>query len=359
MPGQLIVRRPQLGVAGEGAVLAFVDEILGMLRPDPHGKGLGGHGKAAAEKIPVGVPGPLADGQHQGAAVDPLRDAVFDQGHRPKLSRLSMDPVQLRGEADLAPQGDDLVAQVLDHGPEPVRAHVGLGQDPDLLLRPAGEEGIQHRGAARVLGPGGQLPVGKGARAALAEEGVALGIRPTGAPVPVHVLDPLVHGLAPIDDQGPIPLPGQEPAGEQAAGPHAHHHDPAGKGLLAVDQRRIAGRFPGLSVALFIRQHPPGRPRGQAHQTVDAEEHIPFLPGVHRLAQDAHFPDLPGVCPQLSGKGGAKAVVGIVQGPAQGRYHHAHHMGILKKARPPWGNRASFLITGFAPPSSVQVWVQT
>ena len=32
LPGQLVVRRPQLGVAGEGTVLAFVDKILGMLR---------------------------------------------------------------------------------------------------------------------------------------------------------------------------------------------------------------------------------------------------------------------------------------------------------------------------------------
>ena len=198
-----------------------------MLRPDPHGKGLGGHGKAAAEKIPIGVPGPLADGQHQGAAVDPLRDAVFDQGHRPKLSRLSMDPVQLRGEADLAPQGDDLVAQVLDHGPEPVRAHVGLGQDPDLLLRPAGEEGIQHRGAARVLGPGGQLPVGKGARAPLAEKRVALRVRPAGAPVAFHVPDPVLHGLPPVDDQRAIALPGQQPSGEKARRAHAHHQDPS------------------------------------------------------------------------------------------------------------------------------------
>ena len=246
-----------------------------------------------------------------------------------------MDPVQLRGEADLAPQGDDLVAQVLDHGPEPVRAHVGLGQDPDLLLRPAGEEGIQHRGAARVLGPGGQLPVGKGARAALAEKRVALRVRPAGAPVAFHVPDPVLHGLPPVDDQRAIALPSQQPSGEEARRAHAHHQDPSRKGFFPVSNGQGFRRLPGLGMELFIPQHPFGGLGSQVHPAVDAEEHVPLLPGVHSLAKDLHLPHLPRGHPQLPGGGSAKGGVRIVQGASKGRYHHTHHVHFLKKARPP------------------------
>ena len=81
-----------------------------------------------------------------------------------------------------------------------------------------------------------------------------------------------------------------------------------------MDKGRFRRLLPGLGVAFFIPQHPPGRPGGQVRQDMDAEKHVPLLPGVHRPAQDAQPAHILQAQVQLPGDGSAKAVVRIVQG---------------------------------------------
>ena len=103
---------------------------------------------------------------------------------------------------------------------------MGLGQD---LGRGAGLDELgQHLAPqmAGVLDLAVELAVGKGARPALAELHIALGIERAPAPQAPGILGPLAHDLAAVEDDRPQPHLRQDQTGEQAAGSRADHHRP-------------------------------------------------------------------------------------------------------------------------------------
>ena len=106
------------------SVKRFVDFRLQMLDTYAHGKGLGLHGDAHAVQHPKGIPCAVTDGEDAVVAVDDLAVLQFHTGEGVVLGLQIGD---LGVEADLAAQGDDLVADVLDNGKQHIGAHMGLG----------------------------------------------------------------------------------------------------------------------------------------------------------------------------------------------------------------------------------------
>lgn len=79
-------------------------------------------------------------------------------------------------EAHLAAAHDDLAPEALHDLDEHVRADVGLGVISNVLRRAVRRKLREHEADARVVRAGVELAVGEGARAALAELHVALGV---------------------------------------------------------------------------------------------------------------------------------------------------------------------------------------
>ena len=172
--GELVVRRAQGRVAGEGPVLGGVDEALGVLDAGPHGKGLGLQGQAQAVQELEHVPGAVAHRQDGLGTLDGLPLAPGLHLQAGELARLGPDARHLSGKAHLAPQGDDLLPDAAHHPGQPVGADVGLGVGEDLFRGAGFDQLLQHLADAGVPGAGGELPVGEGAGAPLAKLHVAL-----------------------------------------------------------------------------------------------------------------------------------------------------------------------------------------
>ena len=174
--GELVVRRAQGRVAGEGPVLGGVDEALGVLDAGTHGKGLGLQGQAQAVQQPEHVPGAVAHRQQHGLG----RHSMVSRRSRDSTSR----PVS-------CPAWDRMPVTLAEKRTSPPRAMIssrmrrttpgsrsvpmwGLASVSTSAGAPAFSQLLQHLADAGVPGAGGELPVGEGAGAPLAKLHVAL-----------------------------------------------------------------------------------------------------------------------------------------------------------------------------------------
>ena len=131
---------------------------------------------------------------------------------------------------DIHPQRQQLSPDGFHHLPQHVGADMGLMGIADVLRRAVGHKSVQHMADADVVDAGGELSVGEGARAPLAELHVrGLGER-SGAPEVLHVSGTLIHIPAPLQHDGGQARPGQGKGGEQPGRSHPHHHGGVGKG---------------------------------------------------------------------------------------------------------------------------------
>ena len=91
---QLVIGRPQPRVPGIIPVLSPVDQVLGMLDPNPDGEGLPFHGHTPFMQDREGVPGAVTDGQkNRQASSQPLiwkfsQTPIFDK----KIGHLRLKP---------------------------------------------------------------------------------------------------------------------------------------------------------------------------------------------------------------------------------------------------------------------------
>ena len=211
--------------------------------------------------------------------------------------------------------------QGLQGGEEIVRAYMGLGVGQDLLRRAAGGQRLQDEAVAGVLGAGVQLAVGKGPGAAFPELDVAAGVQLPGGPEPLHIGPALLHGPAPLQQDGPQAGPGQHQGGEQSGRSRAHHH----WWMLRRRRRRrqeVAGP-PDQPGDLFAAAAAQDR-RLVLDLRLYGVDHRHFLPGVDAAAQypqvdQVLFPHLRqagGLCGQLGhvGAGGQFDIFDLQQG---------------------------------------------
>ena len=163
------------------------------------------------------------------------------------MARLAIALVQedvgdLLLEADLAAQGDDLLAHVLDHRDEAEGADVGFGDEEDFLGRAGLDEFFQNLAAemARVLDLRIEFAVGECAGAAFAELGVGGGVELGLAPEPERVDRALADDLAAFEDDGVEAHLGEDERCEEAAGAEA---DDDGAFLAGRSPERAACRL--------------------------------------------------------------------------------------------------------------------
>ena len=292
MAGELIGGGREPGGPGVLLILGGVDVPLPLLDADAHGEGLGLHGHGPGEEHGEGIPGGVARGQDEVAAGQDLRPLGTLHRHGGDGAVLDPDVRQLVLEADVRPQGDELPPQVPQGDVEVVRPHVGLGVHQDVPGGTAGGQFLQDKAVTNVPGAGIELPVREGSGPALPELDVGAGVQAPGAEELLHILLPLLHRAAPLQQDGLLPGPGQDQRGKEPRGARSHHDGADG------GRRHGGGRGVGL------RRGPAAHPLVPA-----AAEHrrlalylrrrgadpLDTLPGVDAAAQQREGQEVSGI----------------------------------------------------------------
>ena len=321
MAGQLVVGGGE--PVPEGAELGAAHRLLAVLNAHADGEGLALHGQAQLVQHLEGVPGGVAGGQDQGVAGEGAGAALRLDGEGGEAAVHPGQPDELVAEADVCPQAEQLAPDGFHHVPQHVGADVGLVRVFDVGGRAVGDEHVKDVGDAGVVHPGGELAVGKGARAALAELDVGGGGELGGLPEVLHVPGAGVHVPAPLQDNGAQPRPGQGEGGEQARRAHAHHHGAGGGG--AADGGEDVGGVGHLRHPLggaaedggFVLQ---GDPDGADQADVG------FPPGVDGLTVEGEGLELAWGDPE--GLGGGLAEKGLVPADGEDEIVHLQHGGV-------------------------------
>jgi len=220
---QLVVGCTQLWVARVGAQARTVDQRLRVFDAEADGERLGLQVHAAPVKHLEGVARAVPDGQHHVMRGDAL--AAFQQhGLHPAVGDLDVRHLAL--EADLRAQLLHFVAHPFHHADQAEGADVRFAHIQDLFRRTGLDELGHHLAPeeTRVLDAAVQLAVGEGARTALAELHVGLGIEPALAPQGPGVLGAFAHFLAAFQNDGPETHLRQQQPGEDAARAETDHH---------------------------------------------------------------------------------------------------------------------------------------
>ena len=146
--GQLVVRRAQILVTGEGPEAGAVNHPLRMLDPHTQREGLGLHIDAAGVEALERVPGAMPKGEDhriagdlgpvlQHDAADP---ALVGRAVQGEVHHLALEPV-------LSPQRLDLGPHALDHADEAEGADVRMRFGQDFRRGAGGHELGQHLAA--------------------------------------------------------------------------------------------------------------------------------------------------------------------------------------------------------------------
>ena len=263
-----------------------------MLDPGAYGKGLLDHVHPGVIKHPLGIRRAVPDGEDQAVRGEfPLSlRAAADY----RLQRVMPQPDfgQLHGKENIPAQRSDLLPDGSDDLGKPIRADMGPGQIKDFLRRAVGMQFIQYELASRVLDARGQLPVGKGPRAALAKLNVAFGVQLPRLREHGCGFLSFLHPLAPLQNDGAQPGPGQRQGGEHAPRAEPGDHGPKPPVLSPHRRRRVGRLYGGGDAGLqgFEQLFFPF----QGHVHRHHEMHVSLVPGVH-----AFFADPPGDHPAL------------------------------------------------------------
>ena len=226
MACQLVVGWGQL--LPSGPVLLMADVPLPVLDAHPHGKIFPLHRHARLPEHGKGIPGRVPGGQNQGVGgqkILPLGGFHLHPGQSPPGDR---QPGQLVAKTDVAAQGDQLLPDGSHHLSEHVGTDVGLVG----ILHVGGcsglHQGVQHSRDTPVMGAGGQLAVGEGPCASLAELDVGALVQHTGGPEITYVQGAPVNVLSPLQNDTGQAVSGQEEGGKKSCRAHPHHHRGAG-----------------------------------------------------------------------------------------------------------------------------------
>ena len=243
----------------------------------------------------------MSRGQHQGVTVQAVPPRLTGDPHAGERAGAGLQPAQAVAEAHVAPQGDQLLPDALDHLPQNIGADVGLVGPLHILRSPRLHQGVDDGGNAGVVGAGGELPVREGPSPALAELDVGGWIQQAGVPEALHLGGAAVHILPPLQHHAGKPVPGQKQGGKQARRPHAHHHGHGGGAPLHLRKEIGLGEhqgdilFPGPLHRLFL-----AGAQGHVHGVNIVD--VLLLPGVDRLVHQSEFLQRARAHPQNTGR---------------------------------------------------------
>ena len=292
MAGELVGGGREAGGPGVLFILGGVDVPLPLLDADAHGEGLGLHGYGPGKEHFKGVPGGVARGQDEVAAGQDLRPLGPLHRHGGDGAVLDADVRQPVLEADVRPQGDELSPEVPQGDVEVVRPHVGLGVHQDVPGRAAGGQLLQDEAVADVLRAGIELAVGEGPGAALSELDVGPRVQASRAEEGFHIALPLLHRAAPLQQDGPLPGPGQDQRGKEPRRACPHHDGAEGGGghggRGGVGLRRGPAAHPLVPAAAEHR-------RLALHLRRGGADPLDALPGVDAAAQQREGQEVSGI----------------------------------------------------------------
>ena len=282
---QLVIRRGQSRVLH--AVLRPVDDGLLLLNPGSHGKGLWLHGNSRLFQHLEGIPGTVADGQHRRPAGDDFPRIGLYAG---ELAVFGFQACNLGRKTHLAPQLHNPLSQILHHGQQHVRAHMGLGIIEDVLPGSGLHHLLQHPADSGVVDAGVQLAVGEGARAPLAELDIAARIQAPSRKEGLHLGMTALGILSPLQNQGLPARLSQNQGGKHPRRAEADDHRPEFRGAHRL--RRPIMRSGGNG-RLLAAAHPKDFILVSLHRHIHGVDdfHIRFLPGIHTPADDGELPD--------------------------------------------------------------------
>ena len=278
---------------------SLADGALIMLDAHADGEGLFLHGNPRLgqhlERVPCGVTG----GQDQsvaGQGIGSLGPLHGEGGQRPAGL---LQPGQPVPKAHVAAQRDKLLTDALHRLAQHIGADVGLVGPAHVRRGPGLDQGVQHRSDAGVVGAGGQLAVGEGACAPLAELYVRGGVQFSCGPEALHVRRAPVHILTSFQYHAGQAVPGQKQCGKQSRRPHAHHHRGQGGAALYRREDIVLGLDQGHGFPRCAADHGLLIGQVQAHG-IDIVD-VPLVSGIDGLAQQGELTQRPGPQPQRPG----------------------------------------------------------
>ncbi len=143
--------------------------------------------------------------------------------YRPAPVRLACKAIHAAAEKRFAACGAYFVQHPGNNPAQYIGTDVRLCLERDILRRSQRTEGLQYECAPGIIDPGQQLAVRKGSRAARAELNIGFGVQFAVLREARHRSRALRDGVAPVDEQRSVPLPGKQKGAEQPRRSHPHY----------------------------------------------------------------------------------------------------------------------------------------
>ena len=269
-------------------VLAAVDELLRMLDPAAHLEGfeVGGDSRPAQRprQFPSAEP---RSNQHCRS----LQNFAGTEPHAGAAAAGDHGRGNFGAEAEGAAEFDDPPAQVGRDDAQVVRTDMRAFLPADLRRRSRFDEGAQDETGTAVFGAGVELAVGKGPRAAFADQQIAVGIEFAALQHGLILLVTRADFGAAVEDHRFGSGQRQRQRREDASGPGADHDRMAQHGF----RRQFQLREPHGADRLRLQPFEAGGAGSAVVQFQDqrVDQRRPAAPGVDALAGDEEIQQRP------------------------------------------------------------------
>ena len=258
-----------------------------MRDPHAHREILLDHGNALGVQPFKGIPGAVS-GRQNGCM---RLDQSLVRFHARQDALLCPESQAAGLETDLAAGRQDLCPQTGQDLQKPVRSHMRLCLIQDFRRTACLYKGLQDEGGSAflIIDQGIELAVRKGSGASLPELDIGGRIQPAAFPEAPDVLLPLFHRPAPLNQQGPVAVPGQQQSTEESGRAGSDDHRPVRYGRFPCFGEAVDDRTAVLYIVILQFGDQAFLPGGTAAQ---ADIHCiyiiqeRFLPGVHRMPDD-------------------------------------------------------------------------
>jgi len=205
-------------MTGPPSILGGIDQFLRMFGAQPHRERLRFHADAPLAQKAVRVVRALADGQNHTIRFDLL--SVVDR-HRRHFAAAD-DKIRHTGfKPNVASHLHKFLPQPQNHLTQPVRSDVRLGIRQNRFRRSHFHQHLPDPSRGGIFGPAGQLPVGKGSRAAFAEKDIAFRMEQAPLPEIPYIRNALLHGPSPFQKDNGNGIPGKSIGGKKPCRPAA------------------------------------------------------------------------------------------------------------------------------------------
>ena len=181
-------------------------------------------------------------------------------------------------KAHITTQFDEFPPDIGYHLTQNIGADVGLVGIEHILRGTRPHQRLQHGGDTAIMGTGGQLTVGERAGSALTELNIGGWIQHAGSPKALHILRPLLHGLAPFQNDRGNAIAGQIEGAEQASRAHSGNDRPP---VRSAHHFRKLVRLPLHRLDALEAPAQNGRLLGHLHLNGANQVDLILFPGVN------------------------------------------------------------------------------